>query len=150
MNYATSTMTHRKGQSFCAFLLVSLALFNLSPDLSRAKTTALGPQGGAGQLPFLRDLPCKPHPFFPNRCRRPPAPQIEPEAGKWRTWVLASGSQLPIPPPPVRSVSEEGIGMLLQLALQRDAAALNLINFWDAGSPSYRWNEIAVNQAIKA
>jgi membrane-associated phospholipid phosphatase len=76
-------------------------------------------------------------------------PQIEPQAGKWKTWVLSSGSQLKIPPPPNRRASEEEIGVLKRLSLGRDSAALDLINFWDAGSPSLRWNEFALDRIIR-
>src|SRR5262249_4846412 len=92
---------------------------------------------------------CRPNPFFPNRC---PAPsQIEPRAGAWRTWVLEDGSQFrnQIPGPPSRAIGHEEIGVLQQLARQRDVAALDLINFWDAGGPAYRWNEIATDQLIR-
>jgi membrane-associated phospholipid phosphatase len=81
-------------------------------------------------------------------CPRPEA-QIEPHAGKWKTWVLSSGNQLKTPPPPHRAASEKEIGVLKQLAFDRDAAALDLINFWDAGSPSLRWNEFALDRIIK-
>jgi hypothetical protein len=84
--------------------------------------------------------------FFP--CTQPES-QIEPQAGKWKTWVLSSGSQLKIPPPPHRRASEEEIGDLKRLSLERDAAALDLINFWDAGPPSYRWNEFALDRVIR-
>jgi len=84
--------------------------------------------------------------FFP--CPWPEA-QIEPQAGNWKTWVLSSGSQLKVPPPPHRRASEEEIGALKRLSLERDAAALDLINFWDAGSPSLRWNEFALDRIIK-
>jgi membrane-associated phospholipid phosphatase len=92
---------------------------------------------------------CRANPFLPNRC---PAPaQIEPRAGTWRTWVLEDGSQFrnQITGPPSRAVSHEEIAVLQQLARQRDAAALDLINFWDAGGPAYRWNEIATDQLIR-
>jgi membrane-associated phospholipid phosphatase len=75
--------------------------------------------------------------------------QIEPRAGEWKTWALSSGSQLKIPPPPHRRASEEEIGVLKRLSLERDAAALDLINFWDAGSPSFRWNEFAIDRIIR-
>src|SRR5262245_48500915 len=81
-------------------------------------------------------------------CLRPEA-QIEPHAGKWKTWVLSSGSQLKIPPPPNRRATEEEIDFLKHLSFERDAAALDLINFWDAGSPSHRWNEFAIDRILK-
>jgi len=84
--------------------------------------------------------------FFP--CAHPDA-QIEPKAGKWKTWVLSSGNQLKLPPPPNRRATEEEIGFLKHLSSERDAAALDLINFWDAGSPSHRWNEFAIDRILK-
>lgn len=74
------------------------------------------------------------------------AAQIEPNAGQWKTWVLTSGSQFRLPAPPGRDYSKEEIQVLEKLAEQRDAAALDLIKFWDAGAPSYRWNQIAINE----
>src|SRR5262249_3410411 len=50
---------------------------------------------------------------------------------------------------PHRRASEEEIGVLKRLSFERDAAALDLINFWDAGSPSGRWNEFAMDRIIK-
>ncbi len=84
--------------------------------------------------------------FFP--CPQPEA-QIEPDAGKWKTWLLADVNQVRPPGPPSRSISDQEIGVLKQLSFQRDAAALDLIKYWDAGSPSFRWNEFAVDQAIR-
>jgi membrane-associated phospholipid phosphatase len=75
--------------------------------------------------------------------------QIEPNAGKWKTWLLEDVNQVRPPGPPSRAVSEQEVGVLKQLSFQRDAAALDLINFWDAGSPSFRWNEFAVDQVIR-
>src|SRR5215831_6614383 len=79
----------------------------------------------------------------------PPEPQIEPQAGKWKTWVLSSASQLKLPPPPHRAASEKEIAVLKQLSSERDAAALDLINFWDAGSPSLRWNDFALDRIVR-
>src|SRR5262245_40035564 len=79
----------------------------------------------------------------------PPESLIEPNAGKWKTWLLDDVRQVRPPAPPPRSISEQEIGVLKRLSFQRDAAALDLINYWDAGSPSLRWNEFAVDQAIR-
>jgi hypothetical protein len=78
------------------------------------------------------------------------AGQIEPQAGSWRTWLLSSGSQLRRAPPPNRTATAAEIRQLKDLAAQRDAAALDQIVFWNTGGPIYRWNEIAINQALKA
>src|SRR5713101_4864463 len=75
--------------------------------------------------------------------------QIEPNAGEWKTWVLTSGSQLRLPAPPGSHESKEEIEVLEKLAEQRDAAALDLIKFWDAGAPSYQWNQMTINEIKK-
>jgi membrane-associated phospholipid phosphatase len=80
----------------------------------------------------------------------PTGGQIEPTAGTWKTWVLSSGRQLQIAPPPGQATTASEITQLHAMAAQRDAAALNLIRYWDTGSPGYRWNEIAIEQGVKA
>lgn len=75
--------------------------------------------------------------------------QIEPDAGQWKTWVLTSGDQFRLPPPPGRHESKEEIEALEQLKTQRDAAALDLIRFWDAGAPSYQWNQMLLGEISK-
>ena len=84
--------------------------------------------------------------FFP--CPQPEQ-QVEPNAGRWKTWLLDDVRLVRPPGPPSRPISDQEIGVLKQLSLHRDAAALDLINYWDAGSPSFRWNEFAVDQVIK-
>src|SRR5688500_18080569 len=75
--------------------------------------------------------------------------QIEPDAGQWQTWVLTSGDELRPAAPPDQAATEAEIEALKALVAQRDAAALDQITYWDAGSPSYRWNEIADAQGLK-
>jgi membrane-associated phospholipid phosphatase len=77
------------------------------------------------------------------------AGQIEPQAGTWRTWLLSSGSQLRRAPPPNQQATAAEIRQLKNLAARRDAAALGQIAYWNTGGPIYRWNEIAVNVALK-
>src|SRR5215510_8014097 len=82
-------------------------------------------------------------------CRRHGPPQIEPQAGQWKTWVITSGSQFRLPAPPHGLAQVAEVRNLIARADQRDAAALNAISFWDAGPPGYRWNEIATNLIVK-
>jgi len=78
-----------------------------------------------------------------------PSSKIEPTAGGWKGFVISSGSALRAPPPPSdAAVSAEEIGRLKELAKQRDPTSLDLIAYWDTGAPSYRWNEIAVREAL--
>ena len=72
-----------------------------------------------------------------------------PQAGTWKTWVIDSGPQFRVPPPPDRAVTEKELGELAQLAAARDPAALDRVAYWDTGAPSYRWSEIAVAEYLK-
>src|SRR5215470_6484314 len=82
-------------------------------------------------------------------CRRHGPSRIEPQAGRWKTWVITSGSQFRLPPPPHGVAQVAEVRNLIARATQRDAAALAAISFWDAGPPGYRWNEIAINQLVR-
>jgi len=73
--------------------------------------------------------------------------QIEPGAGNWKTWVLSSGAEVPLGPPPGASATEGEIQQLKGLASQRTAAALDRVNYWDAGAPSYHWVKETIERA---
>ena len=74
---------------------------------------------------------------------------VEPRAGTWKTHVLTSGSELRLPSPPDAASTRAEAGELRALGGQRTAAQLDQINYWDAGPPGYRWNEIAMSQGLK-
>ena len=80
-----------------------------------------------------------------NSQETPPAGQVEPGAGAWKTWVLRSGDQLRLPAPPDTAGTAAELAQVQALASQRDAAR-NTIRFWDAGAPNYRWNELALSK----
>jgi membrane-associated phospholipid phosphatase len=73
---------------------------------------------------------------------------IEPGAGGWRTWVLASGKELRLAPPPDVQATATESQELRTLAGQRDAAALERIRYWDFWSPAYRWNETLTDTRV--
>jgi hypothetical protein len=77
------------------------------------------------------------------------AAQVEPRAGTWKTHVLESGRTLRLPPPPGAAETRSEVAGLKALAARRDGSALEQISYWDAGSPGYRWNEIAMSQGLK-
>src|SRR5437763_8097758 len=83
-----------------------------------------------------------------HAAQTPAVSPIEPGAGAWRTRVLTSGREIQVPPPPDTSATEAEIQQLRELAPQRDATALDQIRYWDAGAPSYRWNEIDIDRAL--
>ncbi len=65
---------------------------------------------------------------------------VEPDAGSWRTWFLAAGSEVRLPPPPD---NREELAQVQGLLGSVDPGMADRIAFWDAGAPPYRWNEIA-------
>ena len=73
----------------------------------------------------------------------------EPDAGRWKTWVLASGSQIAVPPPPDDAATDRELTALRELASQRDEKATDAVRYWDTGDPAYRWNEIALEAAMR-
>jgi membrane-associated phospholipid phosphatase len=64
---------------------------------------------------------------------------VEPSAGTWRTWVLASGDQLRLPPPDGSNLAAE----LADVHTSVDQRNLDRIAYWNTGAPGYRWNELA-------
>jgi membrane-associated phospholipid phosphatase len=73
-----------------------------------------------------------------------PASQVEPGAGTWPTWLLTSGAQLRLPPPPGPADTQAELADLQTMAAQRDGATLDRIAYWDAGAPPYRWTQRTV------
>ena len=76
------------------------------------------------------------------------AEQIEPNAGSWQTWVISSGRDFRVPPPPGDADGAE-IGELKDLANKRDPATRDIIAYWDVGPPSYRWQQLALDEALR-
>jgi membrane-associated phospholipid phosphatase len=74
---------------------------------------------------------------------------IEPKAGSWKTWVISSGREFRAAPPPNEAATAAEIDELKSLVNKRDAAAMELIAYWNVGPPSYRWHEIALNEAMR-
>ena len=94
---------------------------------------------------------CNPAPALSSTTPARPATanQIEPNAGKWKTWLLKPGDQLRLPAPPDKAATAAEIKELKTLAAKRDAKALDQIAFWNTGAPVYRWNEMLVAEALK-
>ena len=86
---------------------------------------------------------------MPRADNQPGGDWIDPKAGGWHTWVLTSGSQFRPGPPPDEATTQGELDELRASVNQRDSAALDQIEFWDTGAPSYRWNELSVSEALK-
>lgn len=74
------------------------------------------------------------------------AGQVEPLAGSWPTWVLKSGSEIYVAPPRNAQATTAELDLLRDLASKRDATVRAAIQYWDTGSPSYRWVQLALRQ----
>ena len=76
--------------------------------------------------------------------------QPDAEAGKWQTWVLSSGSQFRLPPPPDDAATRIELERLRGMIASRDPAVRDRIAWWDSAAPAYRWNQIALDESLKA
>src|SRR5687768_17343762 len=65
--------------------------------------------------------------------------QVEPNAGNWKTWFISSVKAYRLPPPP--SYKEE-IAEVLSRQENLDSAGWQQILYWNAGAPSYRWQDM--------
>lgn len=76
--------------------------------------------------------------------------QIEPQAGAWKTWVLSAGNQMRVPAPPSGGDSAAELQWLKDFMSSNSGsdAARSQIEYWDAGSPGYRWIKIASQEMI--
>src|SRR4051812_2362696 len=69
--------------------------------------------------------------------------QVEPNAGQWKTWVIPSGRAMRLAPPPGSDITAEELQWVRDCVNRRDDATLSTIHYWDAGSPAYRWMQLA-------
>lgn len=67
------------------------------------------------------------------------AAQVEPKAGTWKPWFIASGKQyrLPAPSPAINET-----GQVLSAQANLSTELLQQIQYWNAGDPGYRWHEM--------
>ena len=73
---------------------------------------------------------------------------IEPGAGEWKTWVISSGRDYRVPPPPGRAQTRAELRALADLISGNDEDAQAQIAFWDAGAPAYRWLDLINARAL--
>ncbi|HEY5910328.1 MAG TPA: phosphatase PAP2 family protein [Verrucomicrobiae bacterium] len=74
--------------------------------------------------------------------------QVEPQAGAWKTWVISSGKDYRVPPPPNPPSTRAELRMVAELMSHNDAQAQQQITFWDAGAPAYRWMDLINSRAL--
>ncbi|WP_202329953.1 phosphatase PAP2 family protein [Mesorhizobium sp. L-8-3] len=73
----------------------------------------------------------------------------EPQVWQWKTWVIDSPNQYRVAAPPDVAATAVEIMKLKDMVPQRTSAALDTIAYWATVGPSYRWSEIAVNEALQ-
>jgi membrane-associated phospholipid phosphatase len=62
--------------------------------------------------------------------------QVEPAAGKWKTWFISSGKDYRLPTPPSH---RDEVAAVLEAQKNVDAIMIQKIQYWNAGAPGYRW-----------
>lgn len=61
--------------------------------------------------------------------------------GDWKTWVITSGKDHGVPPPPDAAATRAEMNWVRDAVTERDARIVDQMRFWDSGPPSYRWME---------
>lgn len=75
--------------------------------------------------------------------------QVEPRAGTWKTWVIASGREFRVPPPPDAAATQREMQWLRDVSMQNDRRIPDIIRFWNAGPPSYRWVDMVTERFME-
>ena len=70
------------------------------------------------------------------------ARNLEPNAGKWKTWITSSGQAYRVPPPPGMGETRAELERVRTSVGQVDDTIRQKIRYWDAGAPSYRWMDM--------
>src|SRR4030095_3325885 len=73
--------------------------------------------------------------------------QTQTDAVNWNNWVLHHQGEINTSAPPGNAQTEKEIATIKEMIAKRDNSILRQIRYWDAGAPSYRWNEIAYKLA---
>jgi membrane-associated phospholipid phosphatase len=65
------------------------------------------------------------------------------EAANWKTWLLDNQEQITLPAPPAAQLKGE-LQSIKHVLAKLDPKKMEQIKYWDAGAPSYRWNQIVL------
>lgn len=74
---------------------------------------------------------------------------IEPSAGNWKTWVISSGKDFRVPPPPDARATQDELGWIRDVAVAtQNPNLVDSVSFWSASAPAYRWMELLNDRAL--
>lgn len=79
-----------------------------------------------------------------------PGQAIEAKAGTWKTWIISSGKDFRVPPPPDANTTTEELPWLCDAVAEPNSGIANSVAFWSAGAPSYQWIELIHQRGLKA
>jgi len=74
-----------------------------------------------------------------------PANRVNYEAANWKTWLLDSAQQIKIVATPTIAQSKVELKTIQQRLDNLDERKSENIKYWNAGAPSYRWNQIVID-----
>src|SRR5262252_9559158 len=68
-----------------------------------------------------------------------------PKVGQWKTWVLASGTDIPVPAPPadISDQTKAELAELRQLQKERSPITNTAIQYYNAVPATQRWHDLA-------
>lgn len=75
--------------------------------------------------------------------------QVEPNAGNWKPWVISSGKDFRVPPPPDAAATKAELPIVRSFVTENDPRALSQMNYWNAGPPSYRWVDQVTDRSLR-
>lgn len=75
--------------------------------------------------------------------------QVEPDAGKWKTWVIKVDGNYRLPKPPEAKETEKELEQLSVLQKQEGTSLMDEIAHWNGGAPGYRWGQLTSEIADK-
>jgi membrane-associated phospholipid phosphatase len=67
------------------------------------------------------------------------------DAANWKTWLLDNPQQITFKAPPSAVQTKAEVATVKLATLKVDADKMAAIKYWNAGAPSYRWNQVAIN-----
>ncbi len=68
--------------------------------------------------------------------------------GDWKTWVIRSGKDHGVPPPPSSGETLRELDWLRAVSTESDPRIVEQVRFWDSGPPSYRWMDLVAKRQI--